>query len=119
MQYSCWEQTLLSPLDRLSLHGLRIFPFYLIYLLFGTLTQCTSDTHWELASTYYLVCVGHSLNPHWLYIHLQVKHPLRDWRKLRECCMDVMHSPESGEYGAAAVNSESENARVSKIDFKL
>ena len=39
-------------------------------------------------------------------MHLQVRHPLRDWRKLGECEKFIQHSPEGGVYQAVAANSE-------------
>ena len=51
--------------------------------------------------------VGPSLDPTpWSLIHLQVKHPLRDWRKLGECQKVIKHSPEGSWYRAVAMNSE-------------
>ena len=41
-----------------------------------------------------------------LLYYLQVKHPLRDWRKLGRCQKVVKHSLEGGVYRAVAVNSE-------------
>ena len=38
--------------------------------------------------------------------YLQVRHPLRDWRKLGKCEKVVRHSPEGGRYFGVAVNSE-------------
>ena len=38
--------------------------------------------------------------------YLQVRHPLRDWRKLGKCQKVIQHSPEGGWYGGVAVNSE-------------
>ena len=51
--------------------------------------------------------VGPSLDPTpWSSFHLQVKHPLRDWRKLGECQKVIKHSPEGGWFRAVAMNSE-------------
>ena len=51
--------------------------------------------------------VGPSLDPTpWPQFHLQVKHPLRDWRKIGECQKVIQHSLKGGEYSAVAVNSE-------------
>ena len=41
-----------------------------------------------------------------LLYYLQVKHPLRDWRKLGRCQKVIQHSPWGGKYKAVAVNSE-------------
>ena len=38
--------------------------------------------------------------------YLQVRHLLRDWRKLGKCQKVIQHSPEGGWYGGVAVNSE-------------
>ena len=38
--------------------------------------------------------------------YLQVRHPLRDWRKLGQCQKVIKHSPEGGKYTGVAVNSE-------------
>ena len=38
--------------------------------------------------------------------YLQVRHPLRDWRKLGKCQKVIQHSPEGGLYYGVAVNSE-------------
>ena len=38
--------------------------------------------------------------------YLQVRHPLRDWRKLGECQKVIQHSPAGGAYHGVAVNSE-------------
>ena len=38
--------------------------------------------------------------------YLQVRHPLRDWRKLGKCQKVIQHSPGGGWYGGVAVNSE-------------
>ena len=55
----------------------------------------------------HLVCVGPSLDPTpWSKFNLQVKHPLRDWRKLGECKNVIQHSPVGGVYTAVAMNSE-------------
>ena len=40
-----------------------------------------------------------------LKFHLQVKHSVRDWKKLRDCQKVIKHSPEGGWYQAVAVNS--------------
>ena len=37
---------------------------------------------------------------------MQVKHPLRDWRKLGECQKIIQHSSDGGAYNAIAVNIE-------------
>ena len=61
----------------------------------------------ELIDTTCKACVGPSLDPTpWSYFHLQMKHPLRDWRKLRKCQKVIKHSPEGGRYKALAVNSQ-------------
>ena len=39
-------------------------------------------------------------------MHLQVKHPLRDWRKLGECQKFIQHGPEGGGYGDVRANSQ-------------
>ena len=39
--------------------------------------------------------------------YLQMRHPLRDWRKLGKCQKVIQHSLGSGVYGGVAVNSES------------
>ena len=41
-----------------------------------------------------------------LMYYLQVRHPLRDWRKLGKCHKVIQHSPGGGEYVGVAVNSE-------------
>ena len=41
-----------------------------------------------------------------LVCYLQVKHPLRDWRKIGKCQKVIEHSPEGGNYCGMAVNSE-------------
>ena len=38
--------------------------------------------------------------------YLQVRHPLRDWRKLGKCQKVIQHSPEGVVYGGVAMNSE-------------
>ena len=38
--------------------------------------------------------------------YLQVRHPLRDWRKLGKCQKVIQHSPGGGSYYGVAVNSE-------------
>ena len=38
--------------------------------------------------------------------YLQVRHPLRDWRKLGKCQKVIQHSPADGLYAGVAVNSE-------------
>ena len=38
--------------------------------------------------------------------YLQVRHPLRDWRKLGTCHKVIQHSPGGGWYSGVAVNSE-------------
>ena len=38
--------------------------------------------------------------------YLQVRHPLRDWRKLGKCQKDIQHRPGGGEYGGVAVSSD-------------
>ncbi len=38
--------------------------------------------------------------------YLQVRHPLRDWRKLGKCQKVIQHTPRGGLYGGVAVNSE-------------
>ena len=38
--------------------------------------------------------------------YLQVRQPLRDWRKLGKCQKVIQHSPGDGLYGGVAVNSE-------------
>ena len=38
--------------------------------------------------------------------YLQVRHPLRDWRKLGKCQNVIQHSPRGGSYVGVAVNSE-------------
>ena len=38
--------------------------------------------------------------------YLQVRHPLRDWRKLGKCQKVIQHSPGGGVYYGVAVNSE-------------
>ena len=38
--------------------------------------------------------------------HLQVRHPLRDWRKLGKCQKVIQHSHKGGVYSGVAVNSE-------------
>ena len=44
---------------------------------------------------------------HFCVIHyLQVKHPLRDWRKLGRCQKVIQHSPEGGTYEAVAVSND-------------
>ena len=64
------------------------------------------------------VCMDHSDMPsvytlplvrvHALVIcYLQVRHPLRDWRKLGKCHKVIQHGPGGGEYVGVAVNSES------------
>ena len=51
--------------------------------------------------------VGPSLDPTPCpYFHLQVKHPLRDWREIGECQKVIQHRPEGGRYRAVAANSE-------------
>ena len=47
-----------------------------------------------------------SLCTYYVYPHLQVKHPLRDWRNLGECQKVIKHSPGGGIYEAVSVNSE-------------
>ena len=37
---------------------------------------------------------------------LQVRYPLRDWKKLGKCQKVIQHTPGGGSYGAVAVNSE-------------
>ena len=39
--------------------------------------------------------------------YLQMRHPLRDWRKLGKCQKVIRHRPGGGEYCGVAVNSES------------
>ena len=41
-----------------------------------------------------------------LMCYLQVRHPLRDWRKLGKCQKVIQHSPGGGVYYGVAVNSE-------------
>ena len=73
--------------------------------------------HACVASVYYILtchCLGDDtkrvslIDPTpWSLFHLQGKHPLRDWRKLRERHQGIVkHSPEGGRYNALAVNSE-------------
>ena len=52
--------------------------------------------------------VGNSqpLSQSMIQFHLQVKHPLRDWRKIVDCQKVIQHRLEGGEYGGVAVNSE-------------
>ena len=38
--------------------------------------------------------------------YLQVRHPLRDWRKLGKCQKVIQQSPQGGSYYGVAVNSE-------------
>ena len=38
--------------------------------------------------------------------YLQVRHPLRDWRKLGKCQKVIQHSLDGGRYGGVAVNSD-------------
>ena len=38
--------------------------------------------------------------------YLQVRHPLRDWRKLGKCQKVIQHNPKGGVYSGVAVNSE-------------
>ena len=38
--------------------------------------------------------------------YLQVRYPLRDWRKLGKCQKVIQHRPGGGDYGGVAVNSE-------------
>ena len=59
--------------------------------------------HSDMPSVYtlLLVCV-HAL----VICYLQVRHPLRDWRKLGKCQKVIQHRPGGGEYVGVAVNSE-------------
>ena len=41
-----------------------------------------------------------------MYWYMQGKPPPRDWRTLGECQKVIKHSPEGGQYGVVAVNSE-------------
>ena len=41
-----------------------------------------------------------------LQLHLQVRHPVRDWRKLGKCQKVIQHRPGGGGYLGVAVNSE-------------
>ena len=41
-----------------------------------------------------------------LMYYLQVRHPLRDWRKLGKCHKVIQHSPGGGKYVGVAVNNE-------------
>ena len=41
-----------------------------------------------------------------LMCYLQVRHPLRDWRKFGKCQKVIQHTPGGGLYGGVAVNSD-------------